>query len=329
MTTEIIPTVSVIIPVYNAGDSLNDCLNSVLAQTLRNIEIICVLDCPTDGSDKIAKQYAQQDSRIQIIENAHNQHIGNSRNIGLKAASGEYVAFCDDDDTMVADFLETMVCEAQKAQVPFVGSYDTYIEMPELSNSLCCYTQEAYLSVFSGKSELYSPSVWTYIYQRDFLQKNAITFVDTRYVAIEDRLFNTMVFACGIQYGIETYPLVQRHLYMHKTEHTNGSYTYRKMENILAMLEKMGETDLLLEKNKKVVEQNIIPYTECIAIFMYGSLKKEIRVNGLCNSVKKLHLIKNYPLVQSALHTYKLIYNTHLTPPKNILLRILKNIFVL
>ena len=322
------PIVSVIIPVYNAGDCLNDCLNSVLAQTLSDIEIICVLDCPTDGSDKVVKQYAQKDARIMIIENPHNEHIGNSRNIGLKAAHGEYVTFCDNDDTMVKDFLETMVCEAQKTQALFVGSYDTYINLPELPQSLFCQTKEAYKSVFGGKSELYSPSVWTYMYQRDFLLKNNIFFVDTRYVAIEDRLFNTMVLACGIRMHYETYPQIRRHLYLHKTEHTNGSYDYRKMENILAMLEKMGEIDLLLEQNNRSVEQYNVPYTECIAIFLYGAIKKEIRFNGLCNAIRKLHLIKNYPLVQAALRTYKYTYNTHITPPKNILLLILKTIFI-
>ena len=98
--------VSVIVPIYNAGENLVRCLDTIVNQTLKDIEIILVLDCPTDGSDVIAKNFAQQDSRIIILENTTNLHIGESRNRGIEIAKGEYLHFSDHDDYRELDMLE-------------------------------------------------------------------------------------------------------------------------------------------------------------------------------------------------------------------------------
>ena len=74
------PKISVIIPVYNAGIYLPERIESILNQTLKDIEIIIVLDCPTDGSDKVAESYSRKDERIKLIYNPANLHIGLSRN---------------------------------------------------------------------------------------------------------------------------------------------------------------------------------------------------------------------------------------------------------
>ena len=78
------PKVSIIVPIYNAGKFLEKCLDTLVNQTLKDIEIILVLDCPTDGSDRIAREYAEKDPRIRLIVNEQNLNIGLSRNEGLK-----------------------------------------------------------------------------------------------------------------------------------------------------------------------------------------------------------------------------------------------------
>ena len=89
--------VSVIIPVYNAEKYLRQCLDSVVNQTLRDIEIICVDDGSTDGSIEILREYEQKDSRVKVLCQK-NQYAGVARNNGLSHASGEYVFFMDSDD---------------------------------------------------------------------------------------------------------------------------------------------------------------------------------------------------------------------------------------
>lgn len=89
--------VSVIIPVYNVEKYLKQCLDSVINQTLKEIEIICVNDGSTDNSYQILKEYAQKDKRIKII-NKENGGLGAARNTGMEYATGEYIGFVDSDD---------------------------------------------------------------------------------------------------------------------------------------------------------------------------------------------------------------------------------------
>ena len=93
--------VSVIIPIYNAQNHLEQCVRSVMQQTLRDIEIICIDDGSTDQSPKILEQLSHEDARL-IIHRVTNGGAGKARNIGLQMAKGKYLSFLDADD-----FLET------------------------------------------------------------------------------------------------------------------------------------------------------------------------------------------------------------------------------
>jgi len=99
------PKISIIIPVYNVEKYLRECLNSVVNQTMRDIEIICINDGSTDNSLDILKEYAAKDDRI-IVINQTNGFVESARNNGLKIAGGEYIQFVDSDD-----YLELNACE--------------------------------------------------------------------------------------------------------------------------------------------------------------------------------------------------------------------------
>lgn len=114
--------VSIIVPVYNAGKRIKHCLETLIAQTLSDIEIICVLDCPSDGTDRIVKEYASHDSRIKVIENDHNMHISATRNRGLAVASGEYVGFSDHDDYRDLAMYEKLYAKAKTTSADIVFS---------------------------------------------------------------------------------------------------------------------------------------------------------------------------------------------------------------
>ncbi|MGF0069697.1 glycosyltransferase family 2 protein [Candidatus Spyradosoma sp. SGI.093] len=94
-----IPFVSVIVPVYNAEKYLRECLDSVIDQSLREIEIICVDDGSTDASPAVLAEYAARDSRVRVITQ-ENAGVGPARNAGIRAARGEFVAFIDPDDLL-------------------------------------------------------------------------------------------------------------------------------------------------------------------------------------------------------------------------------------
>ena len=107
------PKVSVVIPIYNAENYLRQCLNSIVGQTLRDIEIICVDDGSTDTSLSIIHEYAQKDPRIKVISKP-NSGYGHSMNVGLDAATGEYFGIVDSDDYILPEMYETLYYYAHK-----------------------------------------------------------------------------------------------------------------------------------------------------------------------------------------------------------------------
>lgn len=100
--------VSVIVPCYNVEQYVSKCLDSLINQTLSDIEIICVDDKSTDSTLKILKQYATQDSRIKLVEQQKNGGLSNARNVGLEVACGDYIGFVDSDDYVDLEFYEKL-----------------------------------------------------------------------------------------------------------------------------------------------------------------------------------------------------------------------------
>lgn len=110
---ESVPEISVIVPVYNAGDYLEPCIRSVLAQTFTNFELILVNDASTDGSGDICESF--HDPRIRVIYKAQNGGVSAARNTGIAYAQGRYITFIDADDSLHPQFLE--VCRGIDAEI--------------------------------------------------------------------------------------------------------------------------------------------------------------------------------------------------------------------
>ncbi|WP_020003322.1 glycosyltransferase family 2 protein [Brachyspira innocens] len=193
--------VSVIIPVYNSEKYLEKCLDSVVNQTLKEIEIICIDDCSSDNSYSILEKYREKDNRIIIIKNKTNQGIGKNRNIGIKNASGEYLAFIDNDDFYSNNFLYDLFYTAKKYDSDicythsiFRGSEDyDILDDNDIKNDdyLIDYTLPSYFYLYSDKGvyndRLWPWEVWGKIWKREFIIKNNITFIDSNY--FEDLVF--------------------------------------------------------------------------------------------------------------------------------------------
>jgi glycosyltransferase involved in cell wall biosynthesis len=107
------PRISVIVPVHNTEKYLRYCLDSIISQTYENLEIIIIDDGSSDNSGKIADEYAKQDKRIQVIHQK-SRGVSFARNVGIKKATGEYVAFVDSDDYVAADFIEKLYLLAKE-----------------------------------------------------------------------------------------------------------------------------------------------------------------------------------------------------------------------
>lgn len=132
------PLLSVIVPVYNVEAYLNRCVDSILNQTYRNLEVILVDDGTRDSSDVICDAYAEQDSRVRVIHKK-NGGLSSARNAGLDVCQGEYIAFVDSDDWIESDACENMLKTAQELDVKLVcgGRYDVDGDTGEKKVGLC------------------------------------------------------------------------------------------------------------------------------------------------------------------------------------------------
>ena len=103
-----IPAVSIVIPVFNVEKYIGKCLDSLISQTLHNIEIICVNDCSTDKSLDILRDYEAKDNRIVVIDLPRNIKQGGARNVGIKKARAPFLGFVDSDDWVSLDMYENL-----------------------------------------------------------------------------------------------------------------------------------------------------------------------------------------------------------------------------
>lgn len=173
--------VSVIVPVYNAGDFIEKCVRSALEQTLREVEVICVDDCSTDRSAEVLKGI--RDSRLQIIQFPENQGVSAARNAGMDAARGTFVSFLDSDDWLDPDYLEAMVAQAERTGEDIIVNSNYIEEFPE-SGKRAFSSRFGFVGDEPGyyPAELvqnrFPPVVWARLFRRSFLLENQIRFPD-------------------------------------------------------------------------------------------------------------------------------------------------------
>lgn len=130
------PKVSVIVPVYNAEKYLQECVDSILRQTLADLELILVDDGSTDSSPALCDRYAEQDARVKVIHKP-NGRAASARNAGIRAASGDYVAFVDSDDWVSPEMYEKMLGTGADVTlcdyVRFQGKTETPFTQPNVN----------------------------------------------------------------------------------------------------------------------------------------------------------------------------------------------------
>lgn len=178
------PKVSVIMPVYNTGKYLRECLDSLLAQTLTDFELICVDDGSTDDSLAILQEYAENDNRITILQQNH-ALAGAARNLGMRHAKGEYIIFEDSDDLFHPQMLELPAAKADAANADIcVFSIDGFDNQTGQKFPLpaSCHPNEKQQQVFSRKDDpdhifsFTNPSPCNKLLKREFIEKNHLEF---------------------------------------------------------------------------------------------------------------------------------------------------------
>ena len=222
---ERIPKVSIIVPIYNVERYLKQCLDSCVKQTLKDIEIICVDDGSTDRSYEIVKQYARRDKRI-IPVTKKNAGYGNSMNIGLERANGEYIGIVESDDYVERDMFETLYKTAKKYEVDVVKSdymtFQTIGGKEKTAYDATCIEPGYYNKVLIPSRNkvifTFQMNTWTGIYRTQFLRDNNIRHNETPGAAYQDNgfWFQTLTLARTVMF-------VNKAFYHYRQDNPNSS----------------------------------------------------------------------------------------------------------
>ena len=189
--------VSVIIPVYNVEEYLKECLDSVINQTLKEIEIICIDDCSTDNSYNILEEYAKKDDRITIIKNEENLGVGISRNKGIKLSNGEYIGFVDGDDYIANNYFEALYNTAKKygsdvsytlnlyrdingELVKYINIYDFFPKEEIKKFNIEGSNNINIINHRYGNKDYAFVVIWNKIFKKSFLEKNNLYFLEIK-----------------------------------------------------------------------------------------------------------------------------------------------------
>ena len=181
--------ISVVLPIFKVEDYLGKCIDSIVNQSLKNIEILLATDGP-ESCNRICEDYAQKDSRIKIIYNPGS--YGKAVNMGIDAAQGEYIGIIETDDWIKSDMFEKLYkkaisCSADIVKCGWHNSYDK-----KINGKKFIFAQEQ--DVFNIKDEPtllgFQASVWSAIYKKEFLNKNNIRFIQQRGLSYIDSPFH-------------------------------------------------------------------------------------------------------------------------------------------
>ena len=243
--------VSIIIPIYNVEKYLKQCLDSIVNQTLKEIEIICVDDGSTDGSLEILKEYAQKDSRFIILQQK-NKGAGSARNAGLRIAQGEYLYFLDSDDFAQIDLLEKTYTQITKTNTDICifenNSYHDIKKEIIPCNWLKGFELAPDKEVFNMQDipdsffQICNIPAYTKLYRHKFIKNYKIKFQEIR--TCNDVFFNFYALSMADRITIWKEELVT-----HRVQHDNLTKTRGK--NINCILKAFKKLKKELKKAKK------------------------------------------------------------------------------
>lgn len=216
--------ISVIIPIYNVQDYIEECLKSVIAQTYKNIEILCIDDCGLDNSISVVKKYMIIDSRIRLICHEENKGLGGGRNTGIKHAKGEYICFIDSDDIIDETMLEKMHAAILNYDVDAViCKIECFQNNNIWYSSSFHYLRESKSRVFNIKNNKHRltdiyPSAWNKLYKVEIIKKYNIYFPEK--LLYEDHYFFYKYFC-----NIDRFYFLSESLYKYRVSRENSILT--------------------------------------------------------------------------------------------------------
>lgn len=269
--------VSILVPIFNVEKYLDECLDSLVNQTLKDIEIICINDGSTDNSLKIIRSYMKDDSRIKLIDKS-NTGYGDSMNQGLKFASSKYIGIVESDDIADLKMFEELYALAKENSFPDIikSNYYEYWGNSQgkrikynLPNNLLnkVFTPNINQDIFKSL-----PSIWSSIYKREFLNQNNIYFNPTPGASYQDTgfYFKTLALSSTMFCSEKAHLIYRR---------DNEASSVNNKEKIFCICDEFNSIEYFLEKYNL---KNTLKKVECSIKFStyirnYQRISKEFK----------------------------------------------------
>lgn len=270
------PKVSIIVPIYNVEKYLERCMQSLLNQTLKDIEIIMVDDESPDNCPKLCDEYAKHDSRITVIHKK-NEGLGLARNSGLDIATGDYIAFVDSDDYVEETMFEIMYKKAidENSDIVYCNNYIYHSESGAVTKAnapLDCdktfigrdVIDEVLKNMIASspddaRDRKYYMSVWRGIFKKEII--DGIRFVSEREYLSEDIIFQVKALQCA-----NVVTVIRDYLYYYRENLSSLTHKYRR--------DRIQKSIILYKRLSKELSNIIINDKEdwCIRLlkFLYG-----------------------------------------------------------
>lgn len=308
--------ISIIVPVYKVELSLEKCIESLLKQTLDNIEIILVNDGSPDNCPKICEKYAKKYSNIKVIHK-NNSGLGYARNSGLSIAQGEFIGFVDSDDYVDFNMFEKLYNAAveEEADAAYTGFYNVYNNRIISSNS---FTDKNL--IFYGKNEVqkflmdliaseidypedskYGATVWKGIFKRSIIEEFNLKFYSEKEYISEDGLFNidffTKVNKVVIIPGCYYY-------YLYNPNSLTAVYKEKRFEKNKELYklgkEKLwnayGDEEILKQYSRMfIAASRVCIIQEVNNIKVFGFFKAYRNIKNICRDEILVDILNNYP----------------------------------
>ena len=305
--------VSIIVPVYNVQKYLPKCLDSIVGQTYRDLEIICVDDGTPDDSVKIIRSYMERDNRIKLISQ-ENQGLSGARNTGVAAATGEYIMFVDSDDWIDIDTCKYAVGAAQEHNADavmwgYVREFGQKTSEKKIFDDDMVFDDKETKHLIHRRmagllgAELTNPenadslvTAWGKLYRTEIIKNNSLEFIDTKIIGTEDALFNLYYFGF-----VKTCVFINKP-FNHYRKDNETSLTSRYKPRLFAQwTELYGKMQKYINKNCCPEEFSEALYNR-ICLSMIG-----LGLNELCNDGGNTSRIRNIRKILSS-DMYKKAY---------------------
>lgn len=314
-----IPKVSIIVPIYNVEKYLDRCMESLLNQTLKDIEIIMVDDGSPDNCPKMCDEYAKKDTRIKVVHKK-NGGLADARNAGLDVAQGRFIAFVDSDDFVKTDMYEKLYSQAvkQNADTIYCGFYKYWSE-----DNIKEFRNVNEITIFEGdgistlaldfvgspisekKDWKYEMSVWHSLYSNTVIQQFHIRFRSEREILSEDIVFQELYLphTKKVVYVPEPY---YYYCYNNTSSLTHASYDSSKYTRMIALYNCL--CDLTKDKDPKCwrAQRFLIAYMRANVMGLiksHYSYRETIEyLTELCNREVWSHI--TYPIGKLAKHSF-------------------------